>query len=210
MTTPPDDWLPPEWLAAYADGELSPHDRARVERWLADNPEARDLLDAQESLGPTNTEFWDIVRPPAPKPAAWSAAFHAVSAHAPAAPARRVVGWLGTIGFTATAATLLLALPAGNGPAPPCRPPVPQFLPGSSPDDEPYAMAEDNDVRIVSLPEEAADLLVVGKHPMGDGLLLLAPRSEVVFLGMGNDAEGRFPEPPDDPDATVVWAPREP
>lgn len=210
MTTPPDDWLPPEWLAAYADAELGPRDRARVERWLADNPEARDLLDAQESLGPGNVDFWSAVRPPTPSPRAWASAFDRLSAHSPAAPARRAGRWLGTIGLMATAATLLLALPAANGPAPPCLPPGPAVLPAPSPDDEPYAMAEEGDVRIVSLPEAAADLLVVGKHPMGDGPLLLAPRSEVVFLGMGSDADGRFPDPPDDPDAAVVWAPREP
>ena len=40
----PDD-LPPELLAAYADGELGPHARDRVERWLADHPEAREIVD---------------------------------------------------------------------------------------------------------------------------------------------------------------------
>jgi anti-sigma factor RsiW len=210
MTTPPHDWLPPEWLAAYADGELPPRDRARVESWLSAHAEARDLAEAQESLSPTNGEFWEAVRAPAPAPAAWATTLAGIHARAPAAPVRRQARWLGTVGLMATAATLLLALPAADGPEPPDLPPVVDCDPRPSPDDEPYAMADEDDIRIVSLPEEAADLLVVGRHPMGDGLLLLAPRSEVVFLGMGNDPEGRFPDPPDDPDAAVVWAPREP
>lgn len=210
MTTPPDDWLPPEWLAAYADGELSPQDRARVELWLAEYPEARDLVETQESLGPANAEFWDAVRPPEPGRAAWARTFNRLDAGAPAAPARRLARWFGTVGLLATAATLLLALPAADGPARLVQPPAGPCEAGPSPEDEPYAMAEEHEIRIISLPEAAADFLVVGRHPMGEGLLLLAPRSEVVILGMGSDAEGRFPDPPDDGDATVVWAPREP
>src|SRR5436190_20928952 len=111
MTPRPDD-LPREWLAAYADGELCPPERARVEQWLAENPEARDLLEAQEALGPTNAEFWDAVRPPAPAPGAWAETARAFTDRTASRPARRWAGWLGTIGLMATAATLLLALPA--------------------------------------------------------------------------------------------------
>src|SRR5262249_62377002 len=58
MTTPLPDDLPPELLAAYADGELCPRERARVEEWLAEHPEGAELLEAQESVGPGNVELW--------------------------------------------------------------------------------------------------------------------------------------------------------
>jgi anti-sigma factor RsiW len=207
------DHLPPDWLAAYADGELTPTERARVEQWLAQNPEASELLDAQESLGPRNADLWDVVQPPAPSARQWN---HALEKIAPRTvqPRRAWTGWLGSLGLLATAATLLLALP---GPQHPCvGPPPADFLdltPSTPADDEAFLMASSDEVRIISLPEAAAALLLVGEHPMGDSVLVLAERSEIAFLGVGNDLAGRFPALPDDPnteDAPMIWAPRDP
>lgn len=39
-----------ELLSAYLDGELTGEERSRVERWLADSPDARQLLDELRSL----------------------------------------------------------------------------------------------------------------------------------------------------------------
>jgi anti-sigma factor RsiW len=204
------DDLPPDWLAAYADGELTPTERARVERWLAQNPDANELLDAQDSLGPRNAELWDAVCPPAPSARQWN---HTLNQIAPRTvqPRRAWTGWLGSLGLVATAATLLLALP---GPQPCCvdAPPEIRDLSPATPEEEPYVMASAEDVRIISLPEAAASLLIVGEHPMGDGLLVLADRGEIAFLGVGNDLAGRFPALPDDPnveDAPMIWAPRD-
>ena len=208
MTPRRPDRLPPEWLAAYADGELPAEDRARVERWLADDPEARDLLDAQESLGPRNADLWDAVRPPTPSPAAWAHTVRRIAYRGPAAPRRRWAGWVGTAGLLATAATLLLALPAGDRATVPC-PALPLIHPDSSPDVEPYAMAQEDDVRIVSLPEEAADLLVVGRHPLGDSLVVLAGREELAVHHFGVNPAGRAAEMFDDQDGAVVWAPKD-
>ena len=205
----PDD-LPPDWLAAYADEELSPEDRARVEQWLAEDPQARELLDAQESFGPTNTEFWSTVRPQPPTPAQWSGAYERIAPQA--APHWRAwAGWLGTVGLLATAATLILAMPAPQCPclnAPPDDVPT---VPASPIDDEPFAMASADDVRIISLPEAAARLLLVGEHPLGDSIVLLAQADEIVYFGVGSDIAGRFPDVPADPnaqDAPMIWAPR--
>ena len=132
----PDD-LPPNWLAAYADGELSAEDRARVEEWLAEDPEARELLDAQEALGPTNADFWNSVRPPSPSPGQWAGAFERIAPRM-TPPRRAWAGWLGTAGLLATAATLILAMPAPQCPcrnAPPDRIPI---VPASPIDDEPF------------------------------------------------------------------------
>jgi Putative zinc-finger len=205
----PDD-LPPDWLAAYADGELSPEDRARVEQWLAEDPEARELLDAQESLGRSNTEFWNAVRPQSPSPSQWAGAFGQIAPRANP-PRRAWAGWLGTAGLLATAATLILAMP---GPQNPCLNAPPDDLPGApapSVDDEPYAMASADDVRIISLPEAAARLILVGEHPLGDSIVLLAQADEIVYYGVGSDLAGRFPEVPADPNAQdppMIWAPR--
>jgi hypothetical protein len=112
----------------------------------------------------------------------------------------------------ATAATLLLALPPAQRPGPVAPPadPAPLAVPA---DDEPFVMATDADVRIISLPESAVDLLVVGNHPMGDPLLLLARADEIEFHGIGSDPAGRFPDVPADPateEPPMIWAPRAP
>jgi anti-sigma factor RsiW len=200
--------LPPEWLAAYADGELCPRERACVEHWLAEHPEARELLEAQEALSRSNVEFWESVRPPAPCPAAWARAVRGVADRTPATPRRLSVGWLGTIGLMATAATLLLALPAVDRP-PGQRPPPPAAAPDPGVDDAPYAMARDEDVRIVSLPEDAAGQIIVGAHPLGNSMVVLAGRDDLVVQNMGADPAGRIAEMFDDQDGAVVWAPKD-
>ena len=60
-------------------------------------------------------------------------------------------------------------------------------------------MASADDVRILSLPEAAANLLVVGDHPLRDSLLFLARADEIEFHSIGADLAGRFPEMPIDP-----------
>jgi hypothetical protein len=211
MTRGPSDDLPPSWLAAYADGELSPADRDRVERWLADDPEARELLDAQESFGPRNTELWNAVQPPAPSGAEWTNTFDRIAPRA-TPPRRAWTGWLGTIGLVATAATLVIAIP---DPKHQClNPPLhnlPYSPPASPAEEEPFVLASADDVRIISMPESAAGLLLVGEHPLGDSLLVLAEFGEIAFFGVGADLAGRFPAVPDDPnvqDAPMLWAPR--
>ena len=204
--------LPPELLAAYADGELGPRDRARVERWLAAHPESRDLLDDQESLGPRNAEFWQAVRPPEPTPGQWAAARRGVRARVSAS--RRWVSWGGPLGVAVAAATVFLALPAVNRPAPADGPALPAVVPQpADPDDEPFAMAGPDEVRIISLPEAAAHLLVVGEHPLGDSLVVLARADEVEFFGIGTDPSGRFPDVPTEmapDDSPMIWAPKDP
>jgi anti-sigma factor RsiW len=213
MTPRQPDNLPPDWLAAYADGELSPADRARVERWLADDPAARELLETQESFGPQNADLWNAMRPPAPSAGQWRDTFNQIAPQA--SPHRRAwTGWLGTIGLLATAATLVLALPGRQHP---CLDAPPATFPNSAPvapsDDEPFVMAMADDVRIISLPEAAAGLILVGDHPMRDSLLVLAARDEIVYFGVGADFAGRFPAIPEDAeafDAPMLWAPRDP
>lgn len=205
------DDLPPEMLAAYADGELRPHDRDRVEQWLADHPEVRELLDDQESLGPRNAEFWTVVRPPEPSARQWAAVRDDIRGHAPAWATRRWRPWVASLALAAaaTAATVVLVVPLPDAPAPVNPVANPRT---ADPDDEPFAMAGSDDVRILSLPESAAHLLVVGDHPLRDTLVVLARADEMDFLGIGSDASGRFPDPPEaaPEDPPMIWAPKEP
>jgi hypothetical protein len=213
MTGPRHDDFPPEWLAAYADGELTDAERARVERWLSENPEAREFLDAQESLGLGNTELWQAVRPPNPSPEEWSATYDGIGSVAPE-PQKAWAGWVGTIGLLGTAASLLILLPAPDRHCPNQPPIIENLLQPTAPsDEEPYQIAAADEVRILSLPESAANLLVVGEHPLQSSMFLLARFGEIEFHGIGSDLAGRFPEMPIDPhpdDIPMIWAPREP
>jgi hypothetical protein len=215
MTTPLPDDLPPELLAAYADGELSPRDRARVEDWLADHPEGAELLDAQESVGPGNVELWQAVQPPTPSDGQWADAYNGIETRTPFPTRPSRAGWLGSLGLLATAATVLILVSTADRADRPLAPDVacPVLTPPGESDEPPYAMAQADDVRILSLPEAAASLLLVGEHPLGNSLLTLARADEIEFHGVGSDLAGRFPEVPTDPssaDAPMIWTPRAP
>lgn len=181
------DEIRPEWLAAHADGELPPELAARVERWLRDHPEAREAFEDQQSLSPRNTEFWQGVEPPRPS---WPAV---------TMPPRN--RWIGkAVLGTAVAASLMILLW-------PDRPPETTSDPVAM--EAPYLFASNAEVRIISLPESTADLLVTGEHPLAGTFLIMARGSEVEFHGIGADQDGRFPEVTAEPhaeDVPIVWA----
>jgi anti-sigma factor RsiW len=212
MTTSDPDDLPPEFLAAYTDGELGPCDSARVERWLADHPEARELVEEQEALGPRNADFWRAVSPPQPPRRAWDETLALIRERTRRSVTRRWLPWVGSLALaaTATAATLLFVLPPAPsvGPErPPIRGPVVETTV------EPFAMASADEVQIISLPESAARMLVVGEHPLRDALVVLARADEIEFFGVNTDPDGRFPEMPAEiapEDAPMIWAPKAP
>ena len=212
MSRLPDD-LPPELLAGYADGELCPALRARVEAWLAEHPEALDQLESQGLLGPGNKEFWESVRPPTPSPADWADVRSELSGGL-RRPRRGLKTWAGAVGLLAATAALVTVF-VGNPrpcvfknclPAPTAAP----AAPAPSEDDEPYQFARADEVRYLALPEAAAPMLVVGEHPVTE--VILARADEVEFHGMGSDADGRFPDDPLTADPPVIWtpAPRDP
>lgn len=213
MTNSGPDDLSPELLGAYADGELGPADRDRVDQWLADHPEARELLDEQESLGPCNVEFWQAVRPPEPCRGEWAATVHNIRNRSRAPVTRRWPHRGGSLALaaTATAAAVLFLFPADPGG--PGQDVIPALFTPGEPDDEPFAMASADEVRIVSLPESAAHLLIVGEHPLANTLVALARADEIEFFGVNTDPSGRFPELPTEvapDDAPMIWAPKDP
>ena len=213
MTTSDPDDLSPELLAAYVDGELGPRDRTRVELWLADHPEARNLVEDQESLGPRNTDFWQVASPPEPSHRQWADVLDAIRGRSSILTPRRWLPWAGSLALAAaaTAATVLFVLasnPVHLGPDI-----GPAILDSAEPEEEPLAIASTDEVRIISLPESAARFLVVGEHPLRDSLVILARADEIEFLGVNTDSFGRFPEMPFEvapEDAPMIWAPKDP
>lgn len=80
MSSPEPNALPPELLAAYADGELDSENRVTVEQWLHDHPAAIDDLTVQRELSPLNVAFWERAAPPEPSAKAFAAVLANVSA----------------------------------------------------------------------------------------------------------------------------------
>jgi anti-sigma factor RsiW len=201
------DGLTPELLAAYADGELDPVTRARVERWLAAHPGAREELRAQRRLSPGNVRLWEQIEPPAPPEDTWTAVRRAVEeAVLPARVAtarfrpgrwRRVGLWVaGGLAASAAAASVgwWLATPAAPRPSPaepPGRPPA-EVATASHPDD-PLAgltvlpMATAADVELLHVPADAAEWLPVARVLLPDAVVLAGPEDVLLEGADAND-----------------------
>ena len=177
--TPPEPW--PEILAAYADGELTPADRAAVDRYLHACPEARALLRTQREWSPANERFWAECEPPAPHPTEWAAVRAAVAAEVlPARTAWRrwVVPAVAAAAVLLAGAAVWLATGPRGGERPPAQPeqatvrapapPEPAPMPREpeavakvtdDAGDEPFVLAGAGDV----------DVAAVGPHPAWPG-----------------------------------------
>jgi hypothetical protein len=136
---------------------------------------------------------------------------NAVTAANPVRTSRPWLRWFGATGLLTTAASLLiLSFPDQQVVDQSVGPEEPPTVAAAV---EPIAMATPEDVQIISLPESAATLLVVGEHPLSGSSMALARFGEVEFYGIGSDIAGRFPEMPADrntEDIPIVWAPRAP
>jgi hypothetical protein len=195
----------PELLAAYADGELDPAGRARVEAWLADHPDARDALTGQQRLSRHNRKLWKASAPLSPSEGSWARVFGRVQdvLDAPVRPARsappRSRRWLRrAVAVLSTAAAAAVALYLTNpGPAP-------VTLPGPPPAVEPLAAATDADIDIISLDDRDAAALVVGKPPLS-GTVVLAAHGDVTLKGLQKADDGMLPKAPmNDPGAAPM------
>ncbi|MBA4187596.1 MAG: hypothetical protein C0467_06210 [Planctomycetaceae bacterium] len=192
--TTPDD-LSPEYLAAYADGELDAETHATVERWLAENPDALPTLDAQRAFGP-NAGLWERAEVPEPSPAAWASARREIESRLnPAAPkpgyGRQFAGWV--LGGIATAAAAAAVAWIAFGPvaeqraidgarlrvdvakaqvAPPPRLVVASLKPDLLAEFAVLPMATDDEVTLDRVPDTRSGWLPTGRHPLGDTLAL--------------------------------------
>ena len=186
----------PEQLAAYADGELGPANRARVEAWLREHPEARAGVEAQRQLA----HLGQAAAPPEPGAAAWSGVLARVqaglNAAAPAGhrPTSRLPGLLAVAG---AAAVILLALAVAH------------FAPHRPGPPLPVAAADD--VEVLSIDAGDAGALVVGQPPVR-GPLVLASADDVTVDGSGRDVDivNPDPPPPNQPAAPMIMVPADP
>ena len=127
--SPTPDPFPRELLAAYADGELDAEGRARVERWLADHPDALPELHAQRELSPANAGLWERAEAPEPSASAWEAVrrgiAEALNPARPSSPTRvrwRDAAWVlgGVVAAGIAAAVGWVLLTPGAAPARSC------------------------------------------------------------------------------------------
>jgi hypothetical protein len=205
MMTPPPNDLPRELLAAYVDGELEGEARARVERWLADHPDARADREAQRALSPANAGLWERAEPPEPSQVQWRARFRAIEKQL-AAPSSRprwragllALAGLATAGVAAAVAWVAFGPATPTVPAPqskpqelarsPARAPLPReaALQSEDPlaDTAVLAMANDDDVILERVPEFPAGWLPVGRHPL-QGAMSLATTEELLLAEVG-------------------------
>jgi anti-sigma factor RsiW len=168
------------------DGELVPADRAAVDAWLRDHPEARADVDGQRRL----QRLWEQAAPPDPGAVAWAGILARIeTAAARPAVARRPGGRLASAlrlaaGLASIAAVLLVALSL-TGLFTPRRPPPPVV---------PLPVASTGDVEILSMDGGDLGALVVGEPPV-KGPLTLASADEVTVDNSGHDVQIVRPTP---------------
>lgn len=207
MNGPVEDDIPPELLAAYADGELPPDLAARVERWLENDPEAAMLASDQVNLSPGNEEFRQEVAIPMPTSRDWVSCLAGVRQEV--RKARRERKLRPILAGLAVSAGLFLTFWGGfrND-----FPPLAFVIPLDEDDDDALVLASHDDIEILSIPESAVPLLLFGRHPWSEDLIL-ARAHELEFIGVGSDDHGRFPDVPADPTAEhapLLWTPSPP
>jgi anti-sigma factor RsiW len=171
----------PEWLAAFADGELAPAERLAVEGRLAEDAALRAEVEAQRRL----TEVWRASAPAEPSAEAWSAVLQRVEVDVrrgrqPVARRRARPTWL--FALAATAAAVLAAVFFG-------RPGVPIPTPAGPP----LPVVTEDDVGIVSMHADDVKALVVGQPPV-QGPLEVASADDIQVQDTGFDVEVVIPE----------------
>lgn len=170
---PNTNWKPtPELLAAFADGELDARDdaaelRARIERWLAKNPQAEAELVGNRRL----KAIFERTNPPTPSSETWRSVLERIHERpAVPEPQRTSAGaWL--IGAGAAACLVWVVLLAGS------------FWRTPAESTEVLMVATDADVEIVHVEGNAIDSLVVGLLPL-NGVLELANPGEVIITSV--------------------------
>jgi hypothetical protein len=221
----PENPIPSEWLAAYVDNELDAAARCRVERWLVDHPDAVADLREQQQLAAGNREYWKSLAPPMPSPETWNSTFatiaRAVPSAAPARPVTQRSRYLAPIlAFVSLAAAIFMAVLAVDRQRHdrPVRSDL-EFSEagqGDNPDgsvfpdaDSVYRVARVDDVELIQLPEAAASLVVIGRHPLQGVPVDLPQVGDVQLLNYGPDDQGNLPDIATTygPGAPMLWAP---
>jgi hypothetical protein len=106
-----------------------------------------------------------------------------------------------------TAAAIVIMVLAIDHRVVPERPPV-VVVPEDNDAESVYRVASADDVVIISMPESAGSMLVVGEHPLRGVELKPANFDDVDLRQIGPDARGEFPElhmTPNGVSAPMVW-----
>jgi len=155
--------LPPKaaWLMAYLDGELPPEERARVEAWIAQDPDAHHQHEEERR----RRELFAAAPVPEPPPPAWDAALAGIRATLSAPPSGRrsprrpSTLWV-VVGVAAAAVLAAVWLRMAGFFAPPPQPDGPPPPPVDM-----LAVATADDVTIDDMDPADSRLLVVGRVP---------------------------------------------
>jgi anti-sigma factor RsiW len=186
-----DDAWRPELLAGYADGELSPSDRAIVEAHLAAHPHAQAQLKVQKHFSPQNTALWHRGAPSPVSESEWSRVFNRIYQRIQPAdkPSYRVPvrnNWKRMlVGMSALAAALLLAVALNYQPVDSSK--TNPYVASNTIDAWPVALADDVD--IISLQGDET-MIVIGLPPLA-GPLEMTTYGDVVLESIISDADGQ-------------------
>lgn len=190
----------PEQLAAYADGELDPAARVRVQEWLADHSEGAAAVEATRSL----QRVWRETRPDDPSEAAWGRTLREVEnrlaaerSRSPRTIARMVRVLLPLSGAAAILLAVTLHRPVVT---PPLAPPEPiEVLP----------IVSANEIEIISMDDVDRTALVVGRPPLWEPMVLVSP-GDTSEIHIQPDTDGMRPtvtRPIDGLATTLIVAP---
>ena len=158
---------PPEQIAAWVDGELSPGETGLVESWMADHPEARREADSMAQM----TRLYRDQPLPMPSEDRWQVALDRIRPRVAPSPGA-VWRWRLLLGLTLASAALVGAVILARSlwPTPtPTREPFVQTpaVSGEDEDEEPFAVARLSEVHIIQMDAADADRVVTGQALIG-------------------------------------------
>jgi hypothetical protein len=163
---------------AYADGELEPGERERIEAWLADHPEAAAEVESLRRL----ERLCQAAAPPEPAPEAWARVLARIETSLPGPgtsrprTAARPLVWASGVAAAAVLFGVLLTRSLGPGPSKPGGP--------AGNDEEPFPVASAEDITIIRMDAHDLSALVVGQPPVQEGPLEMASRNDVKVLNV--------------------------
>jgi hypothetical protein len=191
--------VPPEWLAAYADGEMDRNAalapaKKELEEWLAEHPDGRADIDEQRRL----QEIMQETAPVDPDSLAWAGVLARLQEAPRELANRRAWSWGRLASFLAvTAAAIWLVSFLTT------RPPTAAPLLTNS-DDEVLLVATADEIEILSIEGDATDAFVVGESPVRGPLeLLQAGEMKVTRVEPEVQRHVRLVEGPATP---MIWA----